>query len=1689
MKEVNKDNIKKKKRFKILRFIGKSLLVLLLVFIALILFVRSPWGQNIIVDKITSYISDKTKTRVDIDRFFLTFEGNLMLEGLYVEEPKGDTLVYSKSLEAGVALWPLINGEGVEISSLDWEGLRATVIRKDTINGFNFQFLIDAFAAPSEASVSEPPTPTPTITLGDLSFTDFDIDYVDDVTGIDSKFVIGSMLLEVDDINLEEMAFHVSKTVLKDARIKYHQSPIPPSDEETPLPILTFNEITVQNVVTDYADVGSGLEATLNINSLFTEIPLMDLQTNTIDVTRVQLADSKIDIQMKSSAQATTIDSTQKFEWPLLDIEVGRISLSRNTIAYQVDTAVPEKGVFNPNALFLEDLSFEGTDMFVKEGAAGMNMETLSFNEASGIHLQNVATRFNITDRTLTAEAIDIAVNNNRLQGRFQLEYTSLSSFINAPESGTVALDFPTFQLDPKEIFTFQPSLKENEYARTLSTKRITGVLKAQGTLASIQIPNATIQWGNATEIVVTDGLLKNVTDPDALGFDFTKVNASTTRTDLIRFVKEKDLSVQLPETIKVTGRISGSMDVIDTNLKGTTSQGIASVKGTFENKKEVAFNATINLQEYRLDQLLQNEKLGPISLTVTSKGRGTTINSLDADLSATISNFALNEYAIKDLTLNGAIKNGKGTVTSNYKDENLNMNLEALVVADSIAPEANINMNIIGADLQALGLMDRDVRTGLQLRANFKGNAKNYEVDGSIIDGVVVYDNQTYLLGSFDAAAYVRTDTTAISIKNKILDLELASNTDPQTFGNAVQRHISSYFYRDTEVPDTITDPVRIKMKGTISQAPLLNEVFLVNIKDIDTINIAVDFDEKSRQLNANVVAPHINYAGNEIDSLAFSIATDHSDFNFDLGFNEISAGPFSIKKTSLTGIQVNNELDLEFLSYDDDEKLVHIQSRITGNRERLRFAVVPEDLILNKNPWVIPASNEIIYTENKLEFNDFNITKNGQSIAVTDKFPSIEKEHIAIVHTNFKLREVLDYLNPDERFADGNLNGDFIIENPFTDLGVVADLTINKLQVLDVPLGTLTMDAKALGDAKYDFNLGVKGGEVQLDVTGGYLANEEGPTLNLDLDITRFTMKALEGFTLGEVSNASGFFTGSFDIDGPIDTPNYTGELNFKEAQFEVTKFNTPFTLPNEKLNINNQGLSLNDFTILDANKNKLVLSGSIGTKNIINPSFNLSVKATNFQILNATEKDNNFLYGTAAFNADAKVTGDLQIPKIDLKLTVSPTTNVTYIMPSAAVNIEEKEGVVVFVNRENPDAILTNTEAQTAATVTGFDISALINVGKGAKVKIIIDEETEDNFQVSGEGDFNFTMRPNGRMNLVGVYNVVNGHYEMNLYNLVNRRFEIVEGSRISWSGDPFDAELDVKALYNVDTSAASLMAAQTSGADPSVRGKFRQVLPFYVYLNIDGELLQPKISFNLDMPKDEQGAIGGQVYGRLQQLNQQEAELNKQVFSLLVLNRFYPEPGSDGSRGGAVTVARDNLNDALSDQLNVFSDKILGDTGVELDFGVDSYTDYQGESPTERTQLDIAAQKKLFDDRLIVRVGSEVDLQGSSATGEATPLIGNVSLEYILTEDGRYRLKGFRRNEFENVIDGQTITSGIALIFTQEFNRFSELKEALFFKKATKKKEKEEEEEEKKENDDEKDKENDPPKTEGIKDEEN
>ncbi|MCL7762469.1 translocation/assembly module TamB domain-containing protein [Polaribacter sp. Z014] len=1612
----------------------------------MILFIRSPWGQSIIVDKAINYVTGKTNTKITVDKLFLTFKGGLQLDGLYVEDTKGDTLLYSKSLEANLPLWGMIKGGAVGVDNLEWNGLRANIIRKDSLSGYNFQFLIDAFASEEPTPVVEETTSEPIdIVLGNINLSKINVVFKDDVIGIDSHFKIGYLTANMDKVDLRKMIFNADEISLSDTNIKLIQKTVAQDTTTTAsvLPFLSANKISLNKVKAYYENPDDKLIVDVYIDDFYTEIPGIDLSTNKINLTTLQLKNADIllkTVSTNSAVSETTTNNTD-FVWPDFEVQIDDINIENNKIQYFVNNEKVVKNTFNPNAIVLENLTLKVADIFLKDRKAGLQLNAFNFEEKSGFNLKEFALNTKLSDNEFEVSDINIQIDKNKISGFTKANYKSISQLISSPEKTNIQLKIPSFSLWLETLFKFQPTLKENEYINKLSKRSLTGTVNIDGSLADVNISNTNINWGNFTKISL-DGNFKNVTDTDKLQLNISNFKAKTKRNDLLQIVDEKALGIHLPEDILITSNINGTLSNISTNTQIKTSQGIATIKGNFKNGTKINYTTDIQIENYNVGTLLMNPKFGELSITLNSKGSGKNIQDLDATLKTTISKFQLENYPLKDLNIEAELKNGKGTFSSNYKDDNLNLDLNANVNLDSINTKATVNLNLIGADLEALGIMQRKVKTGLKLSLDFKGNAESYTLKSNIKNGVAVYNNSTFLVGDFTANTFVDKDTTAVSIKNKMIDLNLESNTDPQTFSTALQRHVASYFYRNVTVSDTIKSPVNLKLKAKISQTPLLRDVFLVNLKDLDTINIDVDFKEKERKLIANITAPHINFSDNELDSLAFSMHTDKEDFNFNLGFKEITAGPLNVPKTIITGTQKDNELSLNFLGFYKGEKLMNVNTSITGNSDKLKFTIDKDSLLLNSNNWKIPKTNAIIFENDKLTFSDFKINLGNQSIEITDEIPRIANDHIAINYKNFEINEVFNYLSPEKEITTGVLNGDFILEQPFGDTGIIANLSISKLQVLKTDFGKLSVDAKSLENGKYDFNASLKEGTVDLDLKGDYLVENNDASLNLDLLINDFKMKALNTLSLGEIKETSGSFSGDFKVTGKTSDPKYKGSLHFTNAAFKVAKLNAKFNLKDETLQVDNSGFNMSNFTILDAEKNALVVSGDIKTKSFINPTFNLDIKANKFRVLNATKEDNESLYGKVSFNVDAKLTGNLQVPKLNAKLVVGSDTDVTYVLPSSYTNIEEREGVVAFVNRENPDAILTQKEEQTA-TVTGFDVKAFLKIDKKAAVKVIIDKNTGDNFKVSGDGDFIFQMTPNGRLSLTGAYEVASGHYELNLYNVVDRKFVLVPGSRISWSGDPFDAKLDIRTTYTLKTSASDIMASQISGEDSSTKNKYKQVLPFNVYLNIGGELLQPKISFNLDMPEEQQGAIGGQVYERVQQVNQQEDELNKQVFSLLVLSRFYPDTSSDGSSGGFATIARNNLNDAVSGQLNAFSDKILGGSGIELDFGLNSFTDYQGDAPTDRTQLDVAAQKKLFNDRLTVRVGSEVDIQGSSSTEEKSPLIGNVSLEYKITEDGRYRLKGFRKSEFENVIDGQIIVNGIALIFTKEFNEFQQL----------------------------------------------
>src|SRR5690606_31437489 len=170
---------------------------------------------------------------------------------------------------------------------------------------------------------------------------------------------------------------------------------------------------------------------------------------------------------------------------------------------------------------------------------------------------------------------------------------------------------------------------------------------------------------------------------------------------------------------------------------------------------------------------------------------------------------------------------------------------------------------------------------------------------------------------------------------------------------------------------------------------------------------------------------------------------------------------------------------------------------------------------------------------------------------------------------------------------------------------------------------------------------------------------------------------------------------------------------------------------------------------------------------------------------------------------------------------------------------------------------------------------------------------------------------------------------------------------------------------------------------------------------------------------------------------------ESELNKQVFALIVLGRFVAEnPFSSAAGGGVESMARESVSKLLSAQLNRLAGDLIA--GVELDFDLQSTDDYSTGQQQTRTDLNVGISKRLLDDRLKITVGSNFGIEGANQPGrQPTNIAGDISAEYQLSKDGRYLLRAYRKNKYEVTLQGQVVETGLGFVISMDYNKFKEL----------------------------------------------
>jgi hypothetical protein len=1142
--------------------------------------------------------------------------------------------------------------------------------------------------------------------------------------------------------------------------------------------------------------------------------------------------------------------------------------------------------------------------------------------------------------------------------------------------------------------------------------------------------------------------------------------------------------NISIPPTLALSGTFKGRPTTLafDTNLKLRSTYGNVAFSGKLgaaQANGQQPLVGTFAVQNFDAGKLLKDPTIG----TITGSGRINATGNLQdpstlvGKVTANIQSARYNGYTYRGVTAAVDIDRNKYTIAASSKsDPNLDLDLNAVVnLRDANNPSYEVtSLNLRGANLTKLGFYTGgDLRIQGNLNANLRGASAN-TINGTFSGNniVIVNNNQPIALDSVSGRIVQTATRTAVNFNSNIADVNLDGNVHLGDLATELQRHINRYFRLAGVKPFTnnagnqqFTYSLRVKNTRLLRR-------LVPGLRRLSPFTLAGDYNRAAARLTAKTSIPLIRYQSYVLDSLTLNVDSDPQKLDYALRLAQaaqrtLQDTTFQLRRPSIVGNVADNKVNTRVSILGDStnkERLaltgaLSVVDQRGGDAYQFAFA---DDQIINYDTWTAGAGNYVRYNaDGTVVANALRLSNGSSALVVQSQNPAVNTSPLAVRFEQFQLGILSKAIGQPDSTLGGALNGEAVARNLGTKKqAFTADLTIKDLLYNKTIIGDLALQASNPVPDRYDVNARLTGGGGNdVTVRGAYRTVGNTP-LDFVVDVARLNVKTAEPFSAGQISQSTGFLNGQLKLVGTTSAPQVRGQLTTSpDASFVVPQLGSPFRLVSQPIVFDEKGISFNNFTVLDSAGNKAVANGYLLTPNLIDYSFDLRVTTDKFLAVKSKRtKDNTLYYGRLVVDSDTRLTGPLSLIKIDTRATVAKGSDLTVENPAVDPSVVAREGIVQFVDKSvkiNPMLAkkLAQADSLAQAGAIGYDITAQITINDDTPFTFVVDPVSGDNLRVRAAGTLTTNIDQAGNITLSGRLDVRRGKYKLSLYGLVTREFIIARGSSLVWSGDPFNADLNITAVYKVKAAPADLLAAQGTN-DPRFTDVARNAMNFNVLIKVTDQLSKPTIGFDITVPQSElNNSVAGQVDAVLGNLRQpsQTSELSKQVFSLLVLGRFIQQNPFQSAAGESLVASqlRGSVSQVLTDQLQSLTGKYL--SGLGLDLGVTNQADYTSGSGS-RTDLNVAVRRQLFNNRLTVRVGSDIALSGGNGNqtaggqNSASNLAGDVSLEYTLLADGRLRLRAFRQNAYQD-IDGPIVRTGASLVFQRDYNNFQDLFEKV------------------------------------------
>ncbi|HEY4650896.1 MAG TPA: translocation/assembly module TamB domain-containing protein [Pontibacter sp.] len=1261
-----------------------------------------------------------------------------------------------------------------------------------------------------------------------------------------------------------------------------------------------------------------------------------------------------------------------------------------------------------------------------------------AIEKRSNTNLKHLDTRMTYAATFWEWDALNLKVEDSHVQDYVRFDYNRFGNFVDFNDSVTLTANLHNSYAHARDISKFTTLLRGYE-----SEEAYVNSIQFKGKVSNFKADSVDLKYGRNTHIVgsvAADGL-PNIRET----FANLKLKPSTIAADDIKqFLPPEAYKVAARlGTVKLDGRFLGFYN--DFVANGNFATALGNVKSDInlkidDDKRTSSYKGYLSTNSFNLGKLInRTDLLTTLSMSGNVAGSGFTLEDAHVDVDATVNQLYFKDYNYRNIVAKGNLSRQKFAGQVSINDPNLVFSADGEVYLNGGEQAFNLVAELQKVNLQALRFSKEPFTISAHANLDFKGlRLDDFVGIASFSSATINYKGKELALDSLYINSEMVEGQRALNLVSDLVTVQADGDFNYSTLIADLTR-LAEEYKLNFESNDAATHAYYSrKAKGPVNEYSLN---YNLQLKNADPL-LQLVFPDLSISRNTNLEGSfrHGNTVILElfgkIDTLSYTNYNLYRN-NLELTSSKLQNSPdvlasaiFTSERQELPtagrtqdfyleGIWSERKIDFATSVRQPEE---NNRATITGDlnflENQVQLVFDKSNIILREMPWEFTPGNTILIGDGgkSIIFQNFALTNQEQVVRAAGAVSEDPNSTLTLNVQNFDLRNLNTLIT--EKIA-GTLNGEIVARDMYDRALLNIHARVDSFHLDDFFIGDITGKADWNNAARQMVvDVGIdRNNKKVLAVTGNYNPNATDDQLDLLAVMDQAQLKLVEPLIKPILSDLQGDMEGRVRILGQLTSPILKGSVMVTNGQFRFDYLNTRYRF-NDRIYLGPNSISFRSAQVKDLFGNTATVTGGIAHDGFENMVIDLSARYRNFMILNTTAEQNELYYGTAFGTGTASVLGPVDNLRINVDARSEENTRLVIPLDNQE-NVARKD-FIKFKTR-TPDSLALAVDDQ-KVDLSGINMNFNLSVTDDAYFEIIIDRTTGDVIRGSGSGDIRMTIDTRGDFNMYGVFEIAKGAYNLNLLEgLVTREFNVQPGSTISWNGDPLGGIMNITGNY---TQMASLPLGETS----TLQGRY----PVTAVIDLDGPLLTPQITLGMNFDQVPQTA---ETEALTSSIKSDEAELNRQVFSLMVLGRLSPQ-GTFSTADAGTTAVGGSLGSLLSGQLSSFLNSI--DSNLEIDIGLGNI------DQDALSSLQVRLSYSFFQGRL--RVTSEAGLGASSnavGTERDSGYQGDWSLEYYITKSGELRGRIEYNTIPRGLIDRRTNRQSFSLLHTKRFDNLKEL----------------------------------------------